>query len=47
MGQFLAVLVRMEGRRECSNRKIVSPCRERARRVYYGAVFKSKKEIPI
>jgi hypothetical protein len=36
----------MEDRRECSDRKIVSRCRERARRVYYGAVFEIKKEIP-
>jgi hypothetical protein len=35
----------MEDRRECSDRKIVSRCRERARRVYYGAVFEVKKEI--
>jgi hypothetical protein len=46
MGQFWAVLVRMEDRRECSDNKIVSRCRERARRVYYGAVFEVKKEIP-
>jgi hypothetical protein len=26
--------------------KIVSQCREQARRVYYGAVFEIKKEIP-
>jgi hypothetical protein len=26
--------------------KIVSQCREQARRVYYGAVFEAKKEIP-
>ena len=29
------------------NRKIVSRCRERATRVYYGAVFEIKKEIPV
>jgi len=46
MGQFSAVSVRMEDRRECSSRKIVSQCRERARRVYYGAVFELKKETP-
>ena len=46
MGQFWAVLVRMEDRRECSDRKIVSRCREQARRVYYGGVFEAKKEIP-
>ena len=46
MGQFWAVLVRMEDRREFFDRKIVSRCRERARRVYYGAVFEIKKEIP-
>jgi hypothetical protein len=27
--------------------KIVSQCREQARRVYYGAVFEIKEEIPI
>ena len=27
--------------------KIVSQCREQAKRVYYGAVFKIKKEIPV
>jgi hypothetical protein len=47
MGQFWAVLVRMEDRRECSDRKIVSRRREQARRVYYGAVFEIKKEIPV
>src|ERR1017187_8925624 len=26
--------------------KIVSQCREQARRAYYGAVFEAKKEIP-
>jgi len=26
--------------------KIASQCREQARRVYYGCVFKAKKEIP-
>jgi hypothetical protein len=26
--------------------KIISQCREQARRVYYGAVFDVKKEIP-
>ena len=46
MGQFWAVLVRMEDRREFFDRKIVSRCRERARRVYYGAVVEIKKEIP-
>jgi hypothetical protein len=45
MGQFWAVLVRMADRRECSYRKIVSRCREWARRVYYGAVFKSKRKF--
>ncbi len=45
MGQFWAVLVRMEDRRECSDKKIVSRCRDRARRVYYSAVFEIKKEI--
>ena len=38
--------MRMEDRRECSDRKIISQCRERAGRVYYGAVFEAKKEIP-
>ena len=47
MGQFWAVLVRMEDRRECSDRKIVSQCREPARRVYYRAVVEVKKEIPV
>ena len=47
MGQFWAVLVRMEDRRECSDKKVVSRCRERARRAYYGCVFKAKKEIPV
>ena len=46
-GQSWAVLVRMEDRRECFDRQIASRCRERARRVYYGAVFEVKKEIPI
>ena len=46
MGQFWAVLVRMEDRRECSDRKIVSQCREPAGRVYYRAVVEVKKEIP-
>ena len=27
--------------------KIVSQYREQARRVYYGAVFEAKKEIPV
>ncbi len=27
--------------------KIVSQCREQARRVYYGAVFEAKKGIPV
>jgi hypothetical protein len=27
--------------------KIGSQCREQARRVYYGAVFEIKKEIPV
>src|SRR5271157_4580199 len=44
--QFWAVLVRMEGRRECSDRKLVSRCRERARRVYHGDIVGAKKEIP-
>jgi hypothetical protein len=47
MGQFWAVLVRVEDRRECSGKKIVSRCRERARRVYYRAVVEVKKEIPV
>ena len=47
MGQFWAGLVRMEDRRECSDKKIVSRCRGRTRRVYYGAVFEIKKEIPV
>jgi hypothetical protein len=41
--QLWAVLVRMEDRRECSDKKIVSRCRERARRVYHGAVVGVKK----
>jgi hypothetical protein len=47
MGQFWVALVRMEGRRECSDRKIVSPCRERVRRVCYRAVVEVQKEIPV
>jgi hypothetical protein len=46
MGQFWAVLVRMEDRRECSDSKIVSQCCEPARRVYYRVVVEVKKEIP-
>jgi hypothetical protein len=40
------VLACMADRRECSRWQIVSRCRERARRVYYGAVVEIKKEIP-
>jgi hypothetical protein len=47
MGQFWAVLVRREDHQECSDKKIVSRCRERAGRVYYDAVFEIKKEIPV
>ena len=47
MGQFWAVLVRMEDRREGSDRKIVSQCCEPVRRVYYRAVVEVKKEIPV
>jgi hypothetical protein len=46
MRRFWSVLVRMEEPRECSDRKIVSRCREREGRVYYGAIFEAKKEIP-
>ncbi len=46
MGQFCTVLACMADRRECSRWQIVSRCRERARRVYYGAVVEIKKEIP-
>jgi hypothetical protein len=31
---------------ECSDKKIVSRCRERARRVYYRTVFEINMEIP-
>ena len=44
MGQFWAVLMRMEDRRECSDRKIDSRCRERARRVYYVPLLRSKRK---
>ena len=46
-GAILAVPVRMADRRECSDRKIVSPCRDQARLAYNGVVFEVKKEIPI
>ena len=46
IGQFWTVLVRMEDRRESPITEIVSRCRQRATRVYYGAVFEVKKEIP-
>ena len=47
LGPFRAMLARMADRRELSRMKIVSQCREPARRVYYDAVFEVKKEIPI
>ena len=45
-GAILAVPVRMADRRECSDRKIVSQCRDQARLAYNGVVFEVKKEIP-
>src|ERR1019366_2317630 len=44
-GPFRAVLLRMADRRECSRRKVVLRCCEQARRVYYGTVSETKKEI--
>jgi circadian clock protein KaiC len=44
-GAILAVPVRMADRRECSDRKIVSQCRDQARLAYNGVVFEVKKEI--
>ncbi len=45
-GAILAVPVRMADRREYSDRKIVSQCRDQARLAYNGVVFQVKKEIP-
>jgi hypothetical protein len=45
-GAILAVPVRMADRRECSDRTIVSQCRDQARLAYNGVVFEVKKEIP-
>ena len=44
MGQFWAVLAWMADRGECPEENRFTVC-EHARRVYYGAVFKAKKEI--
>jgi hypothetical protein len=46
-GAVLAVPVRMTDLRGCSDRKIVSRCRDQARRAYNGVVFEAKKEIPV
>ena len=47
LGQFRAVLV-ADGRQQgVLLIKIISQCREQARRAYYGAVSRSKKEIPV
>ena len=43
---ILAVPVRMADRRECSDRKIVSQCRDQERWAYNNVVFEVKKEIP-
>src|ERR1017187_2749675 len=46
MGQFLGC-AGVDGRPSAVlPMKIVSQCREQARRAYYGAVFEAKKEIP-
>src|ERR1017187_6526758 len=46
MGQFLGC-AGVDGRPSAVlQMKIVSQCREQARRAYYGAVFEAKKEIP-
>ena len=42
-GSILAVPVRMANRMECSDRKIVSQCRERAKWVYTGCRFRGQK----
>jgi len=44
MVHFLAVLMRIRYRRECSMRTAL-PYREQARRVYYGAAFESERKI--
>ena len=46
LGQFRAVLARIAGRCGGFRMKIVSRCREQARRAYHSAVFEIKKEIP-
>jgi len=42
MGQFWAVLVRMEARRECSDKKSFHGVANGRRLVYYGSVFEAK-----
>ncbi len=42
-GAILAVPVRMADRRECSDRKSVSQCRDQSRWAYNGVVFEVKK----
>ena len=44
--EMITVPVRMADRRECSDRKSVSPCRDQARWAFDGVVFEVKKEIP-
>ena len=46
-GAILAVPVWMADRRERSDRKIVSQCRDQARWAYNGVIFEVKKEIPV
>src|SRR5438552_12225301 len=43
-GQFRAVLARIADRRECSQCKSFHSVANKARRVYYGAIFEIKKE---
>jgi hypothetical protein len=45
-GAILAVPLRMADRWECSDRKIVSQCRDQERWAYNDVVFEVKKEIP-
>jgi|SRR5713226_8800802 len=45
LGQLRAVLAGIAGRCGGFRMKIVSRCREQARRAYHGAVFEIKKEI--
>jgi hypothetical protein len=44
--EVITVPVRMADRRECSDRKGVSQCRDQARWAFDGVVFEVKKEIP-